>query len=385
MEAIRPFAFRLPREIYFGWGKGAEAGELVKSLGKKAFIVTGRRATKETGILGVVTSSLEKAGLEWVVFDQVEPEPSLETVDAGLRKAYQENCDLVLSLGGGSALDCGKAIAGLLGQDESVVPYFNGIKNLEGPGAPWVALPTTAGTGSEMTNNAVLTNYRLGIKKSFRSPYLVARMAIIDPQFTVFLNARLTASSGIDALVQAIEAFTSPRTNPVSELLALEAIRLLWQFLPRAVAKGDERHFREQVAKGSMISAMAFANASSGPAHGLSHIIGPAFGIPHGEACGLLFPVTMRFNREVLGTKYVAIAKAVGIEGASQEEIIGAFEKAFRGLLEKIGLRTRLRDFGVTKEALRKVVKEELIQRSLRENPRPIDVDEAVELLCEAW
>jgi len=385
MEVLQPFAFRLPREIYFGWGKGAETGELVKSLGRKAFVVTGKRATRETGILGVVTSSLEKAGLEWVVFDQVEPEPSLETVDAGLRKAYQENCDLVLSLGGGSALDCGKAIAGLLGQDESVVPYFKGTKNLEGPGTPWVALPTTAGTGSEMTNNAVLTDYRLGIKKSFRSPYLMAQMAIIDPQFTVFLSARLTASSGIDALVQAIEAFTSPRTNPVSELLALEAVRLLWQFLPRAVAEGNERYFREQVAKGSMISAMAFANASSGPAHGLSHIVGPAFGIPHGEACGLLFPVTMRFNRKVLGTKYVTIARAVGIEGTSQEEIIDAFEKAFRGLLEKIGLCTRLRDFGVAKEALRKAVREELIQRSLRENPRPIGVDEAVELLCEAW
>lgn len=382
---VRPFAFRLPREIYFGWGKGAETGELVKSLGKKAFIVTGRRATKETGILGVVTSSLEKAGLEWVVFDQVEPEPSLEIVDAGLRRAYQESCDLVLSLGGGSALDCGKAIAGLLGQDESVVPYFDGVKNLGGPGTPWVALPTTAGTGSEMTNNAVLTNYRLGVKKSFRSPYLVARMAIIDPQFTVFLSARITASSGIDALVQAIEAFTSPRTNPVSELLALEAVRLIWQFLPRAVTEGNERRFREQVAKGSMISAMAFANASSGPAHGLSHIIGPAFGVPHGEACGLLFPVTMRFNKGVWGTKYVAIARAVGIEGESQEEIIDAFERAFRSLLEEIGLCTRLRDFGVTKEAFREVVKEELIQRSLRENPRPIGVNEAVELLCEAW
>ncbi|WP_412709483.1 iron-containing alcohol dehydrogenase family protein [Atrimonas thermophila] len=385
MEAVRPFVFRLPREIYFGWGKGTETGELVKPFGKRAFVVTGKRATRETGILEMVTSSLKQAGLEWVVFDQVEPEPSLEIVDAGLHKAYQERCDLVLSLGGGSVLDCGKAIAGLLGQDESVVPYFDGVKQLEKPGVPWVALPTTAGTGSEMTNNAVLTNYHTGVKKSFRSPYLVARMAIIDPQFTVFLSARVTASSGIDALVQAIEAFTSPRTNPVSELLALEAIRLIWQFLPRAVAQGNERQFREQVAKGSMISAMAFANASSGPAHGLSHIIGPAFGIPHGEACGLLFPITMRFNKAVLGEKYVTVARAVGIEGKSQGEVIDNFERSFRDLLETIGLRTRLRDFGVKKEMLREVVREELIQRSLRENPRPIGVNEAVELLYEAW
>lgn len=325
MELTRPFCFRLPREIYFAWGKGSETGELVKSLGRKVFVVTGKKATKETGILEVVTSSLGRAGLEWVVFDQVEPEPSLETVDAGLRQAYKESCDLVLSLGGGSALDCGKAIAGLLGQDESVVPYFDGIKSLDKAGAPWVAMPTTAGTGSEMTNNAVLTNYRTGVKKSFRSPHLVARMAIIDPQFTVFLSKRVTASSGIDALVQAIEAYTSPHTNPVSELLALEAIKLIWKFLPRVVEEGNNRYFREQVAKGSMISAMAFANASSGPAHGLSHIVGPAFGIPHGETCGLLFPVTMCFNGEVLAEKYLVIAKSIGLEAKDQTEVVAVF------------------------------------------------------------
>ncbi|MCX7668342.1 MAG: iron-containing alcohol dehydrogenase, partial [Atribacterota bacterium] len=167
------FVFRLPKEIYFGPGEGKRTGELIKRLGKKVLLVTGKSFARRYGILDEILVSFAASSLEWVIFEGVESEPSLETVDRGINLAYRENCDLVLSLGGGSVLDCGKAIAGVCGNGESVVPFFEG-ENLPHSGIPWIAMPTTAGSGSEMTNNAVLTDYARRLKKSFRSPFLVA-------------------------------------------------------------------------------------------------------------------------------------------------------------------------------------------------------------------
>ncbi|MGB9553886.1 MAG: iron-containing alcohol dehydrogenase family protein, partial [bacterium] len=316
--------------------------------------------------------------LDCVVFEGVESEPSLETVDRGVELAYREGCDLVVSLGGGSVLDCGKAIAGVCGNGTSVVPFFEG-EVLPRPGIPWVAMPTTAGSGSEMTNNAVLTDYKRKIKKSFRSPFLLASLVIVDPLYTRFMDAYLTATSGIDALVQAIEAYTSPRSNPMTDFLALESVGVLWKYLPLAVEEGDNLNYRKEMALGSLISAMAFANASSGPVHGLAHMIGPDFHIVHGEACGLLFPAVARFNREVLHERYRELAQRVGSK--EFEEWLEAFET----LMRTIGLRTRLREFGVSREALVSVIREERIGASIRENPRPMNEKDLFHILEEVF
>ncbi len=372
------FVFRLPPEIYFGGGEGKKAGELVKRWGEKALLVTGKKSMQETGILEEILQSLEGAGVQCSIFDQVEPEPSLETVDRGLDLAYRERCDFVISLGGGSAQDCGKAIAGLCGNSHTVLPYFEG-KVLSSPGIPWIAVPTTAGTGSEMTTNAVLTDYRTKLKKSFRSPYLLAKLVIIDPLYTRFMSPYLTATSGIDALVQALEAYVSQEVNPVSEVLAEEAIELLWKYLPQAVKEGQNLNYRKQVAKGSMISAMAFANSASGPAHGLSHIVGPEFSVVHGEACGIFFPRVVEFNREVLKDRYEKIARIVEIEG--EEDLIDKFIEAFLNLMKEIGLRTSLGELGIKEDMLQGIVKGERIGRNLRENPRPMGEEEIYTLL----
>ena len=371
------FVFRLPPEIYFGGGEGKKTGELVKRWGEKALLVTGKKSMQETGILEEILKSLERAGVQCSIFDQVEPEPSLETVDRGLDLAYRERCDFVISLGGGSAQDCGKAIAGLCGNSHTVLPYFEG-KVLSSPGIPWIAVPTTAGTGSEMTTNAVLTDYRTKLKKSFRSPYLLAKLVIIDPLYTRFMSPYLTATS-VDALVQALEAYVSQEVNPVSEVLAEEAIELLWKYLPQAVKEGQNLNYRKQVAKGSMISAMAFANSASGPAHGLSHIVGPEFSVVHGEACGIFFPRVVEFNREVLKDRYEKIARIVEIEG--EEDLIDKFIEAFLNLMKEIGLRTSLGELGIKEDMLQGIVKEERIGRNLRENPRPMGEEEIYTLL----
>lgn len=376
--------FRLPQEIYFGPGEGKRVGEHLRRFGKRPLVVVGKRFAQESGILDEVLQSLSSASCEAVVFSGVPPEPTLEVVDEGVKVARESRCDSVVALGGGSVLDCGKAIAGVVPNGESVVPYFEGAPLLH-PALPWIAMPTTAGTGSEMTNNAVLTDASRKLKKSVRSPLLVARVALIDPTYTYSLSPYRTAVSGVDALVQAIEAYTSPHANVITDVLALEAIRLLWEYLPQVVRDGKNPFFRKQVAKGSMLSAMAFANASSGPCHGLAHMVGPEFDIPHGEACGILLPPVIRFNAQVLEERYQSIAKCVGLEKGEGESWGEALALAFLRFVAGVGLRTKLRDFGVPKEALAQVVLEERIGRSILENPRPMRIQDLVSLLEEAW
>lgn len=378
------FVFRLPQEIYFGPGEGKRVGEHLKRFGRRPLVVVGQRFAQESGVLDEVLQSLASASCEAVVFSGVPPEPTLEVVDKGIKMAQEANCDSVIALGGGSVLDCGKAIAGVVPNGESVIPYFEGAPLLR-PALPWIAMPTTAGTGSEMTSNAVLTDATRKLKKSLRSPFLVARVALIDPTYTCSLSPYRTAISGVDALVQAIEAYTSPYANPITDVLAREAIGLLWEYLPLAVQEGKNPLFRKQVAKGSMLSAMAFANASSGPCHGLAHMVGPDFDIPHGEACGILLPPVIRFNGSVLEERYRDIARCMGIMEGEGGSFAEALASAFLAFLARVGLRTRLRDFGVPREALAGVVREERIGRSILENQRPMRVEDLVALLEEAW
>ncbi len=376
------FVFRLPKEIYYGSGELRETGTIVKKLGKKALVVCGRNATRKAGFLSRLEDSLNDSGIHMNIFDGVEPEPSLETVDRGVKEGLHWECDMVISLGGGSVLDCGKAIAGVLSNGESVVPFFRG-ELLSKPGLPWIALPTTAGTGSEMTNNAVLTDREKKLKRSLRSTHLIARVVITDPLLTHTMSPYLTATSGIDALVQAIEAYTSPHCNPVSDVLGLEAVALLWGHLPQAVHRGDDQNAREKVARGSLLSAMSFANSSSGPAHGLSHIVGPEFGVVHGEACGMFLPHVIRYNSEILEERYTRLAETVQVPSSGTGRALDLAE-AFEKMMKEIALRTRLSEWGVTENMLEGVVREEAVSRNIHENPRPIKMNDIYVLLSQA-
>lgn len=376
--------FRLPREIFFGTNQGNDIGKLLVNIGERAIIVVGRKSVKESGTLDIITQSLDRNRLVYSIFDQVEPEPSLDTVDRGLKIATDSNCDMVISLGGGSVLDCGKVIAGLLGNGETIRPFFEGAPIIKA-GVPWVALPTTAGTGSEMTSNSVLTDIDTGIKKSVRSPLFISRLVIIDPNFTLSMSPYLTAVSGIDALIQAIEAFTTPYSNLISDALALEAIELLWKYLPKAVKDGANLINREYVAKGSMLSAMAFANSSSGPAHGFSHLIGPRFSISHGETCAVLMPQVIRFNREVFHEKYTHILNKLGFKDVGKNDPAEELAIAFENFLDQIHLQKRFKDFNISIDELISVLNINNIGKNITENPRPFQVSDMVELLKSSW
>jgi alcohol dehydrogenase class IV len=367
------FTLMYPPKIIFGRGVLSKLGEEASSLGEKALLVTGRQAMRKAGILDRVIQLLLSEGVSTSLFDEVEHDPSLETVSKGIERAKKEKVSLVIGLGGGSTIDAAKAIACLALREGEVEEYQAG-KAIEGPGLPFVAVPTTAGTGAEITNNSVLTNLRKKIKKSIRSPFMIAKVALIDPELTLFCPPWLTAYSGMDALTQAVESFISRVSNPATDTLALQAIEILFFNLPLAVDRGEDIEVREKVTLGSMLSAMAFSNSGLGAVHGLAHPLGAHYGIPHGLACAILLPWVLEYNLEVRREKIGKIAERIGVKRA--EDVPQAMKK----LLEKVNIPPRLKEWKIEEEDIPALVKESR-GSSMSKNPRDLTNEELSNIL----
>jgi len=343
-------------------------------------MVTGRRSLRASGALATISEALESAGVRVAVFDQVEPEPKLDFVRAGIEALRTEGCELVVAVGGGSALDVGKAIGGLAHAPGAVEDYYAGREVL-GPGVPVIAIPTTAGTGAEVTPNSVLSDPASGEKKSMRGSGLMPRVALVDPQLTAGMGPRETAYTGIDAFTQALESFISTGANAYSDPLALRAIELTGTHLRAAVADGSSAEAREAMSLGSLLAGLALASARLGLVHGMAHPIGARYSIPHGLACGILLPHVLRFNLPSAETKLALAARALGIaEAHSAEELVGWVAQ----LCEDVGVAPRLREFGATEADVDGLVPPSVSAGSSKFNPRPVDAAAVREVLAAA-
>jgi len=339
-----------------------QLGQETRRLGSNAFVVCGRAAMKKQGILVRVLEILKAIVVGAEFFDEVESDPSLATVDRGAQRLKDSSANVVVGLGGGSALDAAKALAAVATQPESVYTYFDGAP-IQSAGLPFVAVPTTAGTGAEVTINAVLTDQRQRTKRSLRNPLMMAAVALVDPELTRGMPPYLTACTGMDALVQAIEAFVTKTSNPVSDALSLRAIELIVGALPRAVQNGEDMGAREQMALGSLLSGMAFSNAGLGAVHGLAHPIGAKFGVPHGHACAVLLPPVIRFNMSVRSDRYAQIARLIGLQSA--EDLVGCLED----LLAETGLSADFKQWGISEADVPAIVADSR-SSSMKKNPR---------------
>ncbi|MFC1717298.1 iron-containing alcohol dehydrogenase family protein [Candidatus Poribacteria bacterium] len=344
------FEMRFPTKIVFGQNCVDQIGAEACEYGDRALLVTGRSAMRKAGVVDKITDLLKASEFKEVhVYDQVEHDPSTETVDRGAELAREGGDDVVIGIGGGSALDAAKAIACMVKNEVSVAEYQLG-REIEQPGLPFIAIPTTAGTGAEITKNAVLTNKEKEIKQSVRSPLMIAKVAIVDPLLTVTMPPDVTAATGMDALTQAIESYVTLASNPISDTLALRAISLISQNLARAFTDGGDIDAREGMALGSLMSALAFANSSLGAVHGLAHPMGGLFDVPHGVSCALLLPYIMEYNLPVRITKYAQIAEAMGqniSEARSEEDAARMAVMAARELISLLQLPQHLRDVGI--------------------------------------
>ncbi|MBE0478539.1 iron-containing alcohol dehydrogenase [Candidatus Aerophobetes bacterium] len=361
-------SLRYPSHIIFGKGALSELADEVSNFGKEVLLVTGRTAMRRAGVLDKVCKLLshEKIGVH--LFDEVEHDPSLHTVRRGVEVVRRKKISVVIGLGGGSVIDAAKAIAIVAPKEEDVKRYYYGEVPIEGPGIPFIAVPTTAGTGAEITNNAVLTDSEKKIKKSLRSPFMVAKVAIVDPELTLFCSPFLTAYSGMDAFTQAVECFISRASNPVTDTLTLRAIEILYNNLPFAVQNGEDIEIREKVALGSLLQAMAFSNAGLGAAHGLSHPLGAHYNIPHGLACGVLLPYVLEANMCVCREKMDIIAEKLGAEKADD------LPHLFTEFLRTINLPLDFKKWQIKKEDIPVLVRESK-GGSMSKNPKDL-VDE---------
>jgi len=291
------FEFATAGRILFGAGEAREVAPAAKEMGRRALVVTRRLA-----VAAWLVDQLQALGVSWLRFD-VTGEPTLDVVCAGLEHARRESCDLVIGLGGGSVLDTGKAIAALLTNPGQPLDYLEVVglgRPLQHRAAPFIAIPTTAGTGSEVTRNAVLGSPEHRVKVSMRSPRMLPLLAVVDPELALDLPPAITASTGLDALTQLIEAYVSVRANVLTDGLCLEGLRRVRRSLRKAYHRGHDIEARTDMALASLLSGLALANSGLGIVHGFAAPIGGMFSAQHGAVCAALLPNGMSVNVRAL-------------------------------------------------------------------------------------
>lgn len=369
-------AFYCPPKIITGEGCAAALGNEATALrAKKAMIVTDKVLREKTDAVVNVLSFLTGAGIEAEVFDDVEPDPLVTTAERCAEFARSISPDLVVGLGGGSAMDVAKAVSAILG-NEVPLDQMWGTENIPRPGLPMILMPTTAGTGSEVTPNSIMTDTKPDgshMKKGIVSPFILARTAIVDPLLTVTAPPGITASTGMDALTHAIETYVSKSAQPLTTPLALEAITLIGKYLRRAVANGSDLEARKNMAYASMMAGLAFANGLLGGVHAIAMAMGGQFNVAHGIANALMLPYVMEFNEMATTAKFARIAEALGevTDGLSERDAAHKATLAVHRLVEDLGLPRTLGEVGVPAEAIPALAEESLgNQRLLRNNPR---------------
>ncbi|MFW9930800.1 MAG: iron-containing alcohol dehydrogenase family protein [Candidatus Thorarchaeota archaeon] len=395
------FDFLSPK-IIFGRGKIEQIGkETIRILraretkNVRVLLVTGKSSLKKSGYLDKINEIMAKNGITSYLYDRVVKEPTTEIVNYGKEFTLENECHLVIGIGGGSVMDTAKAIAGLINNGGIVEDYHAGKKFVKPP-LPFILVPTTSGTGSEITNNAVIKDEKLGIKKSIRG--LWANTALLDPELTLPLPKTYTAYSGADALVQAIESLVSKSANFISDFFAKEAIKILSMTLPKVVIDLNNIQLREQMMLGSLLDALSFSNGKLGAVHGFAHPIGIKFDIPHGLICGILLPYVMEYNLKVNSVvkKYAWIGDTLSAQkilpsyGICPEQLPKEpFKKAewairkLKDIFLYIGIPLHLNQIGIKESDIDDIV-EDTKGSSLDNNPRATTKESLIEILRNA-
>ena len=376
---MNSFEFATATRIIFGPGTLREAATVTQQLGSRPLVVTGKAARHVEAVPAAAT--LAVAG-----------EPTLDVVRAGVERARQERCDVVVGIGGGSVLDAGKAIAMLLANGGDPLDYVEVIgagKVITKASAPFIAIPTTAGTGSEVTRNAVLGSPQHTLKVSLRSPLMLPRVAIVDPTLTHDLPADVTASTGLDALTQLIEPFVSCRANPLVDALCRDGIRRVANSLRRVYTDGNDSVAREDMALASLFGGMALANAGLGAVHGFAAPIGGMFDAPHGAVCAALLPHVMEINVRALQQRdmgsavlyrYHELARLLtATPGMKTANGIGWVRETVKAL--KI---PGLSAYGITAADVPGIVERAAKASSMRGNPITLTREELAEIVTRA-
>lgn len=387
------FDFITPARIVFGWGRRQEAGRLAGELGNRAFVVCGSKTLAASGTVEKLMKSLKRDGVRVRPLYDISHEPLVEDVNRCFDRLHAQGAgdgDLVLAIGGGSAIDLAKAAAAMFAdrQSATVEDYLEGV----GKGLPIVrrplpllAMPTTGGTGSEATKNAVISSYDPPFKKSMRSALMVPPAVLVDPELSVGVSPATTAATGMDAITQLIESYVSRFARPLTRALAVEGLRMAFPALPEAVRDGTSRPAREAMAHAAMLSGIALTNSGLGLAHGVAAALGVHAQVAHGLACAVMLPVALRVNRAQCESQFAELARSTldkqsNNDSEAADALIGAIEE----LTASIGIPRRLRDLGVEREQIPALVASSR-GNSMSGNPVQLSDDELSELLEKIW
>jgi alcohol dehydrogenase class IV len=384
------YDFFAPQRILFGWGRRRELGAVARELGPRVFVVSGSRTLAAGPYWAEISSSLTEAGIEQVLLDAITHEPEVDDVDRAaqmLRDRKAGQGDWLLAIGGGSAIDLAKAASAMATNRASttVKDYLEGVgrglRISEAP-LPLVAMPTTGGTGTEATKNAVISSYDPPFKKSLRSNMMVPRVVLVDPELSTTVPASTTAWTGMDAITQLLESYLSRNARPIPQALAVDGLRRALPAIGEAVLDGKSRPARESLAHAALLSGIALANSGLGLAHGVAAALGSVGKVPHGLACAVMLPVALRTNRETCETSMATLARSVLPISSSSSDAAAAdaLIEHIQGLCDQLNIPRRLGALGIDRGQLAELVPASR-GNSMNGNPRQLTDDELRRIL----
>ena len=369
-------------QVKLGENSIKEIPAALDSLGADKVMVVTDQGIIKVGIYSKVEKILKDAGKDVVLVDDVKPDPSMQLVDAIAEKARHSGAQAVIGLGGGSSMDSAKVAAALVGNEGSIKDHL-GVGLLPKPGLPILAIPTTAGTGSEATYLSILSDLENETKKGFGTPYIIPKFAFLDPTLTTGLPPQITAPTGMDALCHCVEAYTSANANDYSDAMAVKAIELISQNIRTAYSIGTDMKARENMLLGSFLAGIAFANAGVTAVHAFAYPLGGMFHVPHGMANSLMLPVIIKFNASAMKDRFGHVAELMtGKEGADWQDCINEIEQ----LCADVKLPRNLKAIDIPESAIKPMSVSVMDQtRLLVNNPREVTQEDAFEIYTEAW
>ncbi|ALG47833.1 L-threonine dehydrogenase [Clostridium perfringens] len=379
------YKFFMPAISLMGADCLKDAGDQVGELGfKKALIVTDK-VLGQIGIVKKVTDVLDNKNIEYAIYDETKPNPTVKNVNDGLALLKEKECDFVISLGGGSAHDCAKGIA-LLATNGGEIKDYEGVDKSKKPQLPMVGINTTAGTGSEMTLFAIITDEERHIKMALVDKHLTPIIAVNDPMLMLAMPKSLTAATGMDALTHAIEAYVSTSATPITDACAEKAIELISNYLVNAVENGENVEARDMMAYAEYLAGMAFNNASLGYVHAMAHQLGGFYNLPHGVCNAILLPHVQEYNKDTSASRLAKIAKIMGgnIEGLTDEQGADLCIDMIKSLSQTIGIPEGLGVLGVKESDFETLATNALNDACSLTNPRKGNLEEVIAIFRKA-
>ena len=381
---MNPFEFSIPQNIIVGAGTLAKLPECAKKMGGTHAMILSGPTLKKMGVVDKAADSLKSAGIAADIFTDIEANPSVTTVEKATESYLASGADFLVALGGGSPMDVAKAV-GVTAKYGGSITEYEGAHKVPGKIVPLIAIPTTAGTGSEVTAFSVITDHSRDYKLTVFSYELLPEYAILDPELLTSAPASVAAACGIDAFIHAEEAYISTAASPFSDAMAEKAMELIGKNIRRFVARRTDLEAAEAMLTGSLFAGIAFSYARLGNVHAMSHPVSAFYNVPHGVANGILFPYVVKYNEEAAFEKYRKIYNNISTEKKSAEEFSkGMLEQAVRELNKQLGIPAKLSDVGVTREHFSQMTEDAMKSGNIAVNPRKTGSEDILGIYEEA-